>query len=162
MTCSIPFDEASDVDGVWCDGKPPETWITGAKQTFSGGSNTHHSASIPAYRTEFSGWVGLKDVREVTIYGRMEGIMFRYHNGSGLAEQYFGNIEARPATPQCFNRDEKIIDLAVEEPVLSSGDLFTPENDMAHSIASASSVDRPNFLPKLMVSSSKASKEGRC
>lgn len=135
------------MDGVWCDGKPPSSWITGAKQTFSGGS-TQHAAPIPAYRAAFSGWVSFRGVCTVTIYGRMEGIRFSYHDNR--QDQYFGNVEARTASVQHFHRNERIIDLAVEDQASDSQDTCLDENE---SITSASSIEGHSFLPQLLVRS---------
>lgn len=101
---------------------------------------------MPEHRSKFSGWLSFSGVRKVEIYGRMEGILFKYHGGK--SNQYFGNIEARPVQAQRFEWDERIVNLAIESSVPDQ-DVF-PET---RSITSASSVDRPSFLPKLMVRS---------
>lgn len=107
---SIPFDEVNGFQ-VWDDRPPPKEWSIGYRRPGDMGI-TDKSCSCAKY----TGWVELKSLRRITIYGNMQGIRFSFA-GARDKDRFFGYVDGENEDIHVQNIDyehgERITGIAI-------------------------------------------------
>lgn len=130
----IPFNEVGVDLLVWEDGPPPKRWLIGYRKPGDMG--------ISKSEGEFSGWVELKHLRKVTIYGKMRGIRFSFADAREK-DKFFGYVDAKKEETYVQNIDyqhgERIVGIAIlldgrvichDSQKFKSMDGFSGKNDL--------------------------------
>ena len=90
---AIPLLDTDELRNPWVDGRPPNSFIRGRKESDSIKTMELHIGAT------FAGWIDLRHlISEVVIFGQMEGLIVRYeddahpersfgHSGRGLSKE---------------------------------------------------------------------------
>lgn len=154
LTFPLPFDEKDEQRGVWVDRPPPSHWIIGTSPTFAEADASYRVRHRRPFNN-YSGWVQLCSLSQITFYRNLRGVKFCYRDG---VEKFFGSVDdevdAVVQTLDCKG-GEKVVGVAVLEDDEEGTAKVAPEYENDHiPIIGASSRYDEKYMPmeKLFVS----------
>jgi len=143
---SIPFSDLDSKLQVWDDGPPPKEWSIASRP---GEMGIFTRDFAPA---QFGGWVDVRSLRRVTIYGRMKGIRFSFAKGKdrffGYVQDVSGGVYIQEID---YENGERVAGIVVirEDPTYSSPGVGQGFRDSIES--TSTNGDEQQFLDRIYV-----------